>query len=76
MSARFARLESMIEINGYREILERLDKAYPNKELLTDKEVAQFLGCSVTSSRKYLPRTPLGTSKFAVAKFITEGRKE
>lgn len=38
----------------YRDLLERLDQAFPGRELLKKKEVADWLGCSVvTVQRRY-----------------------
>ncbi len=42
------------EREGYRDLLERLDMAFPGKELLSKTEIAAWLGVSVsTVSRRY-----------------------
>ena len=61
----------MRESPNYRITLERLDDTYKG-ELLTEKEVAEFLGCSINSVRKFIPRTRLGISKTAVADFLSK----
>ncbi len=44
----------MREKECYRDNLERLDSRFPNKELLSQKECAEFLGCSPrTIKRNY-----------------------
>ena len=44
----------MREKETYRDNLERLDRHFPNKELLNQKECAEFLGCSTkTIKRNY-----------------------
>lgn len=45
---------NMREKECYRDNLERLDSRFPNKELLSQKECAEFLGCSPrTIKRNY-----------------------
>ena len=51
--------------------LERLDNNYTG-ELMTDKQVAEFLGCTINSVRKYIKRTDLGIPKTAVAEYLTK----
>ena len=63
----------MREPKGYRELLERLNEVYPDGELLTVRQAADFLGCSENSVRKYLPKTPLGVSKTTIAVFLSKG---
>lgn len=41
-----------LEKEGYRDQLERLTEAFPGKEVLTAKEVAQFLGRDVRTVRE------------------------
>ena len=44
----------MREKENFRDNLERLDKRFPNKELLTRTECAVYLGCSEkTVKRRY-----------------------
>lgn len=61
---------------AFRETLDRLDAAFPDKEALQRKEVAKFLGVSAqTVSRNfreaYNPRTKR-YPKVKVAQFISE----
>jgi hypothetical protein len=53
----------------YRDLLERLDTAFPGKELLTRKEIAEWLGCGQnTVTRRYhfpsgkVPKTQVARS--------------
>ena len=34
------------EKEGFRQMLDRLDEKYPNKEVLSQPELAAFIGCS------------------------------
>lgn len=45
----------MREKEGYRENLERIHTRFPNKELLTKKDVASFLGCNYRYVTKRFP---------------------
>lgn len=38
---------------AFREILDRLDAAFPGRELIQQKELAQFLGVDVRTTKKY-----------------------
>ena len=58
----------------FREQLQRLDEKYPNKEMLSQKEAAEFLGCDPKTIRNrysdlYTPG--LGISKLKVARLIS-----
>lgn len=58
----------------FREQLQRLDEKYPGKEMLSQKEMAEFLGCDPATVRKRYGKlfTPgLGISKAKVANLIS-----
>ena len=38
---------------AFREILDRLDEAFPGRELIQQKELAKFLGVDVRTVKKY-----------------------
>lgn len=55
---------------------ERLDAIFPHQELLSQSEVAQFLGNSVTTVRKYIPCTQEGKiSKETLARYLIQERQ-
>lgn len=54
----------------YRDILERLDKAYPNKEVLTKTETAAWLGISLKTLKRRYSLPPGYNSKIQVAKAV------
>ena len=58
----------MKETANFRDALERLDAAFPGKELLTAKEVATFTGRSYNWVIRKIPKGPLGISKVQLAK--------
>nr|DAH29617.1 MAG TPA: excisionase [Caudoviricetes sp.] len=61
------------EKEGFRDNLERLDKAFPGKELLNQKDVVVYTGLSPHTVQKYL--TPVcGTmyAKVAIAKWLAQ----
>ena len=61
------------EKEGFRDNLERLDKAFPGKELLNRKDVAVYTGVSTRTVQKYL--TPVcGTmyAKVTIAKWLAK----
>lgn len=61
----------MKEKDGIRLELERLDRMFPRKELLTQKEASEFTGMSISTIKKYIPRNPNGKmSKYAIAQYI------
>lgn len=64
----------MRENKLYRSQLERLDKAYPDKEILSIAEVARFTGKSPNTIRKYLRSKMGGYTKVAIASLLTEGQ--
>lgn len=43
----------MREKECYRDNLERLDRRFPDKECLKQKECAEFLGCSPRTIKRY-----------------------
>ena len=55
---------------NYRDILERLDKAYPYKEVLTKTETAAWLGISTKTLKKRYNLPPGFNSKVQVAKAV------
>ena len=63
----------MREASGYREVLERLDQ-YTVGETLTFKQTAEFIGCSINTVKKYIPRSQFGIAKTTIADYLT--RKE
>jgi len=54
----------------YRDILERLDKAFPNKEVLTKTETAAWLGISLKTLKRRYSLPPGYNSKVQVAKAV------
>ena len=60
----------MKETANFRDALARLDEAFPNKELLTMREVGQYLGKSYNWVARHIPKTTLGISKIALAKLM------
>ena len=54
----------------YRDILERLDKAYPYKEVLTKSETAAWLGLSLKTLKRRYSLPPGYHSKVQVAKAV------
>lgn len=46
------------EKQGFRDTLERLDKAFPDRELLTITDVAQFTGVKRETVRKWIVINP------------------
>ena len=55
---------------NYRDILERLDEAYPGKEVLTKTETAAWLGISTKTLKKRYNLPPGFNSKVQVAKAV------
>lgn len=56
----------------FRDNLERLDRAFPGKELLTIQDVAQYTGLCANTVRRYLTFTVANRfSKAAVAKWLS-----
>lgn len=58
----------MREKEGYRENLERIHTRFPNKELLTKKDVASFLGCNYRYVTKRFPFKDNFISKATLAR--------
>lgn len=60
------------EHENFRPLLEQLNRAYPDKEFLKRKELAQFLDCSEkTVDRKFVAeKTVFGFSKVSIAKAL------
>ena len=58
------------ELPNYRDILERLDEAYPGKEVLTKTETAAWLGISTKTLKKRYNLPPGFNSKVQVAKAV------
>jgi len=56
----------------YRDMLERLDAAYPGREFLNKNEAAAFVGCSAkTITRRYAEYfKPVGISKTQLARLL------
>ena len=62
------------EKTDYRDILERLDTKYPDKELLTRGEIASFLGITRQAVyNRYGDRMPAGVkiSKTMIARLVS-----
>ncbi len=57
---------------NFRDALQRVDEAFPNRELLTIKQASDYLGVCERSVKKYLPVTPLGVSKVKIAQFLVQ----
>ena len=56
-----------------KDALERLDRAYPGRETLTRKEVAEFLGVSPDTVSRYIKHQKGGRySKLQVAHYLTD----
>lgn len=55
----------------YQQILNRLDKAYPGREVLTAPELSQFTGLSAPTVRARFPRNDWGKySKCVIAQYL------
>ena len=54
----------------YRDILERLDAAFPAKEVLTKTETAAWLGVSVKTLKRRYNLPPGFNSKVQIAKAV------
>ena len=56
-----------------REAMDRLDKAYPCKELLNRKEAANFLGASPDTVSRYIQHQDGGMySKLKIAHYLVD----
>ena len=60
------------EKEGFRDNLERLDEAFPGKELLTQREAAAYCGVCRQTIAKYVPAVPGGAkiSKTSLARYL------
>ena len=56
---------------SYRDNLERILEAFPDKEMLTRKDAAAFLGRDVRTIDKHLVFTKMGISKASLARQIS-----
>ena len=54
------------EKESYRDNLERIKAAYPTKEMLKRKEVADFLGINIRTSNKMFTFNKMGCISVAV----------
>lgn len=56
----------------YRLVMERLEEAFPGKDMLTAPEVARFLGKDVRTVRKHYPiKKSIGISKAVLASALS-----
>lgn len=56
-----------------KEAMERLDRAYPGRETLTRKEVAEFLGVSTDTVKRHIKHQRGGKySKIRIAHYMTD----
>lgn len=61
------------EPENYRDNLERVLKRFPNREILQRQEVAEFLGVTTRTLKKYFPKSTLGGIPIvALAKKMSE----
>lgn len=59
------------ELETYRINLDRLDEAYPNKNVLSISDVVRYTGLNYRTVKKFFPFTKgLGVSKITVAKIL------
>lgn len=60
------------EKEGFRDNLERLDQAFPGREIISAADVADFTGLHITTVRKIYPIKPrIGISKVALARALS-----
>lgn len=60
------------EKEAYRDNLLRLDKRFPDKEVLNQNEVARFLGIDTRTVKKYYPiKKGVGISKATLARCMS-----
>ena len=61
---------------SYRDTLDRLDAAFPGKEIIQKKELSQFLGLDVRTVKKYFStcesKLHPGYSKTKVARILAD----
>lgn len=63
----------MREKENFRYEMERLDETFPNKNILSVIEVANYLGVSRQSVSRHIKRTSLGISKSTLADYLAGG---
>ncbi len=56
---------------NFRDNLERIDKRFPDKELLQQKECAEYLGCSTDKVRRVYNIRSGGITKVEFARLIS-----
>lgn len=63
------------EKESYRDNLERLDKVFPDKEMLSPADVAQYMGVALATARSVVEYTKAGRllliSKAKFARFLS-----
>ncbi len=59
----------------FRPYIERIDKVFPNKEILSQKECAAFAGCCTITAKKRFGVGRNGIAKLDLAKKLAEERK-
>ncbi len=60
------------EKEDFRDNLERLEEKFPDKEMLSAREVADYLGLDIRTVRKYFPIKPhVGITKVALARAMS-----
>ena len=55
----------------FRDYLERLDQKFPDKEVLTQKECADFIGRDARTVKKYYGIDKRGISKVKLARLLS-----
>lgn len=55
----------------FRDYLERLDEKFPDKEIIDQKECAEFLGLNPRTVKKRYGITYLGISKIKLARLLS-----
>ncbi len=81
MGSNVTKSDNLIELNGgdymarekecYRDYLERLDEKFPNKEILPQKECAEFLGIDPRTAKKKYGIGRDGISKCRLARLLS-----
>lgn len=60
------------EKEDFRDNLERLEEKFPDKEIISAREAADFLGLDIRTVRKYFPVKPhIGITKVALARAMS-----
>lgn len=61
------------ELENYRDNMERIIAKFPDREMLNRTEVANFLGVTTRTVKKYFPKSTLGgISIVSLAKKMSE----